>query len=135
MTSLQFWLYLSSSELTRGDCDFQVQHIVNVSKRKNAELTVTGALIFSGARFLQHIEGPVESVVLIREAIMTDPRHSHVMTLAEGGLQDRAFDGWALAYGGRSQFMESAITKALRRFDESADDGTDDFQRLLKVFA
>lgn len=134
MAQLQSWLYISSCMLARDDCDFQVQYIVNVSKRRNADLTITGALIFSGDHFLQRIEGPPDSVAAVKRSILADPRHSRIRTLAEGFMEERAFDGWALAYGGRSQFVEKTIAKTLKRFDESAQSGAEDFLRLLRVF-
>jgi hypothetical protein len=134
MNTLQFWFYLSSSALARTEWEVHIQQIVNVSKRRNAESHVTGALMFSGDHFLQHIEGPAASVAQIKASILDDPRHVQIRTLGEGALQTRAFGGWALAYGGRSQFVESAIAKSLKRF-ESRDAASDDFLRLLKVFA
>lgn len=135
MAQLQSWLYISSCTLARDDCDFQVQHIVNVSKRRNADMAITGALIFSGDHFLQRIEGPPDSVAAVKGSILADPRHSQIRTLAEGFVEERAFDGWALAYGARSQYVETAIAKGLKRFDESEQSGAEHFLRLLRIFA
>jgi len=135
MTMLHHWLYASSSRLVGQDCEVQVQHIVNVSKRRNAECAVTGALLYSGEHFVQFIEGPPNSIAQIRMSISQDSRHSHVVTLADGESPERNFEGWALAYNGRSQFVGKAITKALKHFDESRDRGRSELLRLIKGFA
>lgn len=132
MTMLHHWLYVSSSRLARDDCELQVQHIANVSKRRNAACAVTGALLFSVDQFVQLIEGPPNSVAQIRASISQDLRHSDVITLADGELPERNFEGWALAYNGRSQFVGKAINKALTHFNESRDRGRNELLRLIK---
>jgi len=135
MMMLHHWLYVSSSRLARDDCEVQVQHIVNVSKRRNAACAVTGALLFSGEHFVQLIEGPPNAVAQIRASISQDLRHSYVITLGDGESPERNFEGWALAYNGRSQFVGKAITNALRHFDESQNRGRSELLRLIKGFA
>lgn len=132
---LHHWFYVSASRLGRDDCEVQVQHIVNVSKRRNAKGGVSGALLFSWDHFVQLIEGPQDAVAQIRASIAHDTRHSQILTLAEGELLNRYFDGWALAYSGRSQFAGRAISKALAHFGESPQRGTDEFLRLLRGFS
>lgn len=135
MTMLHHWLYVSSSSVPRDDCEIQVQHIVNVSKRRNAECAVTGALLFSGDHFVQLIEGPSISVAQIRASILQDPRHSDVMTIDDGELLERNFEGWALAYNGRSQFIDKTITKAVMHCNDSRDRGKSELMRLIAAFA
>jgi hypothetical protein len=108
------WLYASES-LIGGDVDKEIDAIVSWSKEHNARLCVGGALIFTGKRFSQYIEGPDHAVRALRAAIAADPRHTAVTTLAEGPLRARRFKNWSLVYSGKAPFMERSIVLALPR--------------------
>ncbi|MDT1047295.1 BLUF domain-containing protein, partial [Pseudomonas aeruginosa] len=73
-----------------------------------------GALIFSGSRFAQFIEGPAESVATLRAAIERDVRHRNVTTIEADTSGARFFAGWSLAYSGHSTFVD----RELRRIGE-----------------
>jgi hypothetical protein len=129
MTSLMPWLYVSTSQVDPQDSTFQVERIVRQSRIRNAELSVTGALIYSGTRFLQYIEGPRAAVAALRASILEDDRHEEITTLPLSEAQERRFGHWALAFGGTSSFVDTMIDRALSR--HFADDG-DQVLNLLK---
>lgn len=115
---LSYWLYVSRSGDT-VDSD-AIGQIVSVSQPKNARLSVTGALMFTGTQFAQYIEGPAESVELLRTDILRDPRHDRVRTIGEGSADARKFDGWSLAYSGEAEPFEKLIALA-RQLQDSGE--------------
>jgi Sensors of blue-light using FAD len=57
--------------------------ICQVSRRNNADRSITGVLLFDGHRFCQWLEGPAASVALIRQSIEKDPRHEFMTVLVD----------------------------------------------------
>jgi hypothetical protein len=131
MTSLMPWLYVSTSQVDPDDSVFQVERIVRQSRIRNAELSVTGALIYSGTRFLQYIEGPPDAVASLQASILKDDRHEEITTLPLRASDERRFGRWALAFSGTSSFVDKMLDRALSR--HLADDG-DQILKLLKQF-
>jgi hypothetical protein len=105
------WLYISVSELPADAQAGVIDAIVDVSRSRNADLDVTGALIFSGSRFAQLIEGPADNVAILRSAIERDVRHRSVTTIEAGDISHRLFAGWSLAYCGHSIFVDRELQR------------------------
>ena len=74
-------LYLS--HLAPGRDFSVVAQILHVSRERNQQLGITGALVFDGARFCQLIEGPRAHVVSLAQRIRADPRHTGYQVLFE----------------------------------------------------
>jgi len=119
--NLHRWFYASRSQLPTAWSDAAVADIVAVSRRRNAALAVTGALLFTGARFAQIIEGPDAAVAELQASIARDPRHGDVQTILSGPHEARLFDDWSLAYAGPSLFVSSQVEAALDEVPRSAD--------------
>jgi len=126
---LATWLYLSVADLPGDAHAGVVDAIVAVSRRRNAELDVTGALIFSGSRFAQFIEGPPASIAALRAAIESDVRHRSVTTFSADTTSNRQFAGWLLAYSGHSTFVDLE----LRRIGEQHPNDAAGASRSLKL--
>ena len=75
-----------------------VAEIAARARHVNAELDVTGLLIFDGQRFCQQLEGPQKSVLKLIERIRNDPRHMNVEVLHHGPLAGRRFQQFTLAF-------------------------------------
>ena len=75
-----------------------VAEIAAGARHDNAELDVTGLLIFDGQRFCQQLEGPQKSVLKLIERIRNDPRHINVEVLHHGPLAGRRFQQFTLAF-------------------------------------
>jgi len=105
------WLYISVSALLADRQAAVLDAIVDVSRHRNADLGVTGALIFSGLRFAQLIEGPADSVAILRATIERDVRHRSVTTIEAGEVDGRLFEGWSLAYCGHSTFVDRELQR------------------------
>lgn len=134
-TAVAFWLYASRSTLAAGAAEAEVARIVEVSLGRNPGLRVTGALIFTGQRFAQYIEGPSESLADLRASIARDPRHRDIVTLLEGKEPERRFAGWTLAYAGPALYVSRTIERPLAAAGSGRPDGADQLVRLMREFA
>ena len=95
-TSFQL-LYISH---LASHCDFSVvKEIVDVARRSNPALGITGALLFDGERFCQLLEGGEPEVRALMRRIAADSRHTGVRVLDAGvftaGL---VMNHWASGY-------------------------------------
>jgi Sensors of blue-light using FAD len=75
--------------------------ICQVSRRRNAERSLTGVLLFDGHRFCQLLEGPQASVELVRQSIANDPRHEFMHVLVDRTQPgSTTLDVWQAGYCG-----------------------------------
>lgn len=79
----------------------QIDHILTSSRRNNAPLGITGALLFSTDCFAQTLEGPMGAVETLFERLQWDNRHSDTIILQAGPVDAREFGNWSMAYAGR----------------------------------
>jgi hypothetical protein len=77
------------SVLTPGESPHAVSDILAQARRGNAELRVTGLLIFDGLHFLQYLEGPHDPVQWLMARITADPRHTGLHVIHQGELAAR----------------------------------------------
>lgn len=75
-----------------------VAQIAARARLANAELDITGLLIFDGQRFCQQLEGAQKTVLKLVERIRNDPRHINVEVLHHGPLAQRRFQQFSLAF-------------------------------------
>lgn len=125
------WLYVSVSKIAKDLVDAELARIVDWSHRNNAAMNVSGALLFTGVRFLQCIEGSPKAVKDIRAKIMYDPRHEAVTTLIEGPIVKRQFENWSLAYVGPSMHVSTTINRAIREAGLETGQGGETLKKLL----
>lgn len=102
-------LYVSDSRLELPDQEFEIDRIVNWSRGRNAELDVTGALVFTERNFAQYLEGPEARIDTLMASIMRDPRHANVRIVFRRSSVERSFPTWALAYAGPSTFVAGHV--------------------------
>lgn len=128
-------MYISTSQLIDADAPDHVREIVDISIPRNASLSVTGALLFTGRRFAQYLEGPAEGIAELKRSILQDPRHRDVHTIAEGPYDHRRFLTWSLAYAGPSQFVASKVEDALTAALNGSEEGVEALAEMLAGFA
>jgi len=88
--------------------------LVTHASRRNSESGITGALVYSGTRFAQTLEGPGDAVEDLFERIRSDDRH---ILEAETGcefIDYREFKRWSLCYAGPSLFVARTIADFAR---------------------
>lgn len=94
-------LYVSRNLIPAATSEAEIERILAVARRRNAERDVTGALLFSEDAFAQALEGPQEAVSGIFDLIQMDARHADVVVLEAGMVAAREFAEWRMAYSGR----------------------------------
>ena len=96
-------VYVSRNKLPRSieTQDEQIDRILTSSRRNNAPLGITGALLFSTDCFAQTLEGPMAAVETLFERIQQDDRHCESVILQAGAVDTREFGDWSMAYAGR----------------------------------
>lgn len=72
--------------------------ILKVSREKNAQLGLTGMLLYADQVFLQLLEGSHEAVFSVYERIAKDPRHKNPIKLLELETSQRVCANWTMAY-------------------------------------
>ncbi len=70
--------------------------ILTSARARNAELSVTGMLLFEGTSFLQVLEGEPEVIDALFERIRADRRHTRVVLLLREPLACRSFSEWTM---------------------------------------
>ena len=105
--------------MSPSELDKMVAQILAASRRNNARVAVTGALMFNAGCFAQVLEGPRSAVEQTFERIQQDERHGDVTVLSFGLVDKRSFDRWSMAFVGASGLHA-------RRYNEvAADSGYD----------
>ena len=84
-----------------------IRRILDVARRNNPLVGVTGALMFNAGFFAQVLEGPAAAIEHVFERIQQDTRHGDVNLLSLAPAERRAFGQWSMAYVGAS--TEDAI--------------------------
>ena len=110
-----FRLIYTSRNLVPGDEDAQaaaVGGILALSKRNNARVGVTGALLFNAGSFAQVLEGERRDVDRTFARIKCDPRHEDVNILFSDAVPERGFSDWSMALVGTTGYGK-ALWKAL----------------------
>ena len=110
------------SRITKECGPKDLQEILDVSRRNNAELGVTGALCYSGQGFLQCLEGPRTAVNELYRRIIQDERNEDVTLLTYAAIKEREFGQWSMAYMRADQIDQAILAKhgAAQTFDPYA---------------
>ena len=104
-------LYRSYVALNGGalEVDAEIAAILEVSRRNNERDGLTGALLRTRETFTQVLEGPAAPIEATFERICCDLRHRRVQLLEMIETDERAFDGWSMAYIEGGQTFQALI--------------------------
>ncbi|KQU23939.1 blue light sensor protein [Methylobacterium sp. Leaf94] len=134
MSDLYRLVYASKNLLQVPDAEAShaVAQILETSQRNNAEVGVTGALMFNGGAFAQVLEGPRQGVERTFERIQRDQRHGEVTVLECGPTEARGFANWSMAFVGQAETGQTLWSDLAREsgFDLSRLDGDAVFRML-----
>ena len=97
-------IYIRECRIDVAEVKAAMTKLVTDARSRNAELAVSGALLFTGTHFVQILEGPPSSIALILSALRKDPRHSNIFIAARHSISAQIFSGWQMAYHGPSQY-------------------------------
>lgn len=81
-------------DLTEQD----IKDIMEIAIKNNAELGITGCLIYHKNFFLQILEGNKKDVMELLDRIKLDDRNDQVTLLSTDEAQVRIFKEWSMAY-------------------------------------
>lgn len=121
--------YVSTSTATEVTPEI-LGSILEASDRNNARNDVTGALLVSGNRFFQVLEGKAEAVNKTLKRIGDDPRHKDVKQVWAGQSSGRMFDGWAMVAVAADPENRINISRTI---DEAVDYPAAAISTLLKL--
>ena len=97
--------------------------ILEVSRRNNARLGVTGILLYDAGSFIQVLEGDRPVMQELFERIAQDPRHHRLTLIGESEIAQRSFGEWTMGYVS----LDPAILKRLpKRHGLSSNGSLDD---------
>lgn len=111
--TMQRIIYVSESRIEKTESQYAVAAIVEHAQVKNAQLGITGALLYTGGHFAQVLEGTPEAIYMLMAFIYNDPRHGNVVVVDKSSISHRRFHDWQMAYQGPSQFVSRHVTKLL----------------------
>ena len=137
MSDIYRLVYTSRNFLEGGEEEQKaaIAGLLAVSKRNNARVGVTGALLFNGGSFAQVLEGSRAAVETTFERIQRDPRHSDVAVLQCEPVASRGFPNWSMGFVGDSPRGRALWTEVARltNFDLSRLEGNVLFNTLLSI--
>ena len=91
--------YLMYTSKRNSNCtEKDIEKILVKSSRKNESSEITGILLNSNHSFFQYIEGEFEHLFELYRLIKTDKRHSEVLFISSGFLEERIFPIWNMGY-------------------------------------
>ena len=89
-------VYMSreTSPTTKED----LEKILEVSRRNNSQVDITGILLYKNGIFFQVLEGPEDAVQETYARIDVDPRHDEVELISEEEITERDFPQWEMGF-------------------------------------
>ena len=115
--------------------EWQIDAIVDVSRKRNQSIGVTGALMFAHTNFVQVLEGAQSALDELMASIRRDSRHRNVRVLEVERLTSRRFPEWTMAYVGPAALVETRLAPLLKSTDRTTDPfATQDMIALLRSF-
>lgn len=118
---LYFLVYVSSAATLFSTPE--LLELLQTSRHNNAQLGITGALLYKDGNLMQVLEGEKDTVKELYGRIGDDPRHRGVITLMEGAQDAPQFPDWSMAFGdldgsdvtstpGLSDFLDTPLTES-----------------------
>ena len=124
-------LFVSYPAIRPGDLPAELHLIDMVSRRRNAEAQVTGALICTEWQFAGVLEGEAKAIEGVMERIHLDKRHQKIVIVEERAILRRSFSGWKLAYWGDSLFARKLVSPLFAEPDKAATTSLHYFMREM----
>jgi hypothetical protein len=121
-------VYVSGARERLDDGDLKA--ILEVSRRNNARLGVTGMLLCHEGCFIQALEGDRDVVESLYARIAQDQRHGRIVVLYRGEADSRTFPDWTMGFrraspeemgqiDGLNDFLRSPETTGITQLSES----------------
>jgi Sensors of blue-light using FAD len=116
---MYFLVYVSSAVQLFSPAE--LQDLLAKSRANNAQLGISGLLLYKDGNFMQVLEGEQAAVQSLHTHIARDPRHRGLITLLQGTHPERQFPEWAMGFcdlntsevrslPGYSEFLNTPLT-------------------------
>lgn len=89
-----------TSKATRAISSDDIKDILAKARAKNAELDITGMLLFDQGAFFQVLEGPDRAVDKLYKKILRDKRHTTLSKVLQEPIVKRDFGDWTMGFPG-----------------------------------
>lgn len=109
-------IYMSSAIVPFSQSD--LESLLQVSRRNNVALAVTGLLLYKDGNFLQTLEGEQLVVENLFSKISADSRHTKIATFIKEDIAEREFPNWSMGF---------------RDLTTSSDDKCEGFNEILNM--
>ncbi len=101
----------------------ELVELLEQSRQNNSRLEVTGMMLYKDGDFMQVLEGEEPVVRKLMATIDADPRHTGVIKLIHGNIEQRQFSDWSMGFRdlnspeaqsaeGYSAFLNTPLTGA-----------------------
>lgn len=87
-----------TSDATDGLSDAELGRILAASQRNNADLGLTGMLLYGRGCFIQVLEASPERLEQMMARIATDQRHANIRRLLTRQIEAREFADWSMGF-------------------------------------
>lgn len=87
-----------TSSATHLMAQAELMELLSVSRARNADAGITGALLYCDGTFMQALEGPPEAVDATFARIACDPRHHDTIQLLRAETPERHFPEWSMGF-------------------------------------
>lgn len=87
----------------------QLRELLILARRRNAELGITGLLLYGNECFVQLLEGEKDAVQALYAHIRRDVRHGNIITFVDKAIAQRLFTDWAMAFQSASSQQLDAV--------------------------
>ncbi|WOD39771.1 diguanylate phosphodiesterase [Nodosilinea sp. E11] len=87
-----------SSAATRPFQDDELVELLANSRAKNAQLGITGMLLYDNGSFFQVLEGAPEAVDQLYQTIAQDERHTKAVVIIREPIPKRSFGEWTMGF-------------------------------------
>lgn len=98
-----------ASVATRPLDSAELVELLENARTANAEIDVTGLLLYESGSFFQVIEGPEDVVLTIFARIQYDSRHQQIVKIIAEPIERRDFGDWTMAFAGPTREELSRI--------------------------
>lgn len=98
MNSVKLTHLIYTSAAAAGFDTTQLKPILQIARRKNAQHSITGMLLYTAGSFFQVLEGEKVDLEALFVIIAADPCHRNVTKIIHEPIAQRAFGDWSMGF-------------------------------------
>lgn len=132
--TLHTLMYISTASGKFNEQD--LEQILSISRKNNAQLDISGMLVYGGGNFIQILEGDKDAIFALYNKIKINPDHHGFITLLDHPIENRIFADWSMAYKSLTLPEHTEVKNYINTLNNKLDnlDGSNSIVRMLKAF-